>query len=78
MTSHACPPLPTMDSSDRRMPSGKRQRETRMNTTGHDNQMNHLAGETDSLTPAVVCCATGLLGLLGLVAVAAAPWLLLA
>jgi len=30
------------------------------------------------MTPAVVCCATGLLGLLGLVAVAAAPWLLLA
>ena len=49
-----------------------------MNTTGHDNEMDHLAGEPESMTPAVVCCATGLLGLLGLVAVAAAPWLLLA
>ena len=44
-----------------------------MKTTGRDNQIN----QPESLTPVVVCFATGVLGVLGLAVVAAAPWLLL-
>jgi len=45
-----------------------------MKTTECDNQIN----QPESMTPLVVCFATGVLGVLGLVAVATAPWLLLA
>ena len=48
-----------------------------METTGNESQINHFAREPESMIPAVVCCATGVLGLLWLVAVAACPWLLL-
>ena len=42
-----------------------------MDTTARDDR------ESGSMIPAIVCCATGILGTLGLVAVAAASWLLL-
>jgi hypothetical protein len=48
-----------------------------MKITERDNQINHFAREPESMTPVVVCFAIGALGMLGLVVVAAAPWLLL-